>query len=69
MSENNFAKIDDVRVGTILIADGGFSCMDENVRLVVVCDDDGNLSVPCRMGGHDLAGQIENDHYVGLSLG
>ena len=57
-----------VKVGTHLVADGGFTCIKAGAELVV-SEKDGGLIVPCRDGGHDLAGQLdEGSTYIGLYL-
>ena len=63
-----WARVDQTKAGTMLIADGGFhGCIREGAVLTVEEDDDG-LYVPCGHGNHYLDGQ-ENDagsHFVGL---
>jgi len=61
-----FAKKEEVHPGTVLRADGGFTCLDDGEILTVRRDEDGVLSVPCRQGSHGLNGQLENGEYVGL---
>ncbi len=59
-----YAKIADVKVGSILKPDGDFTCMLEGTKLVVAHDD--GLYVPCSVGRHYLSGQVQGDHYLGL---
>lgn len=49
-----FAKVDEVKEGTILIADGGFTCLKEGEICTVKKDSNGDLYVDC-------AGSDEND--------
>lgn len=42
-----YAKIADVKPGTCLRADGGFTCIAEGAILTVEADENGNLFVPC----------------------
>ena len=63
-----FAKVDEVKRGSFLIADGGFTCMEPG-RKKVMANAEGDLYVRCREGRHYLDGQIdENGVYVGLTL-
>lgn len=63
-----FAHIDDVCEGTHLVADGGFTCIEQGAELTVLADEDGLLYVPCRDGMHYLEGQLDDNRYVGLYL-
>lgn len=66
-AEPRYARVDEVQVGTVLIADGGFTCIKEGARLTV--SDNNGLRVPCRhYGGHHLDGQLENGEYIGFTL-
>ena len=58
-------KCSDVHPGTMLIADGGFTCIKEGDVLTVEADRNG-MYVPCRDGKHYLDGQVDRGHYVGL---
>lgn len=64
-------KIQEVKAGMTLIADGGFDCIDEGAQCVVETDGDG-LFVKCRCGRHGLDGQVgsapdyTDDELVGL---
>lgn len=68
--------VSSVKVGTVLICDGGFVsnhpcgfCMDEGAEKVVKRDMDGELFVECRDGKHFLAGQEnDDDTYSGFWL-
>jgi hypothetical protein len=61
-----FAKLSDVRVGTKLVPDAGFTCMEAGAILEVAEDDKG-LFVPCSHGRHYLDGQLEDGvEYIGL---
>jgi hypothetical protein len=63
-----FAKITEVSPDTKLIADGGFTCLREGVKVRVFADDQGKLYVPCGHGRHYLDGQAGDGVYIGLSL-
>ena len=63
-----YAKNSEVKAGTILIADDGFTCLHDGAERTVESDDDG-LFIPCAAGKHYLDGQLnENDEYVGLTI-
>lgn len=53
-------KLDDVKPGDVLIADGGFTCLAENARCEVLKDHYG-LYVNCDEGKHYLDGQLDDD--------
>ena len=60
-------KLSEVKPGDVLIADGGFTCIELGATLVVGDD----LSVPCAHGKHFLDGQVDfddGDTLVGLTL-
>ena len=63
-----WAKIDQVKPGTMLVADAGFTCMAGGAIKEVKAGPDGSLYVDCASGHHDLAGQVEDDYYIGLTL-
>lgn len=68
-----FAIVVEVTEGTILVADGGFTCIKEGSELTVARDEHGKLYVPCSSGKHYLNGQCDDDsvegaEYVGLYL-
>lgn len=70
MSEQRLAVIPccEVRAGTRLRADGGFTCLLEGEVVTVEADGD-MLFVPCVNGKHDLDGQRDFDTgetYVGF---
>jgi len=61
-------QLADIKEDTVLVVDGGFSCLTEG-EFVVASRDDIGLYVPCDDGKHYLAGQT--DHHgdlVGLRL-
>jgi hypothetical protein len=63
-------KLSDVRVGMVLIADGGFTCLGEG-RYEVKADhvDHSELYIICREGKHFLSGQIDAEgKLVGLTI-
>ena len=51
-------KLTDVKVGDVLIADGGFTCIKENAELTVEAASNGQLYIPCSAGRHYLDGQV-----------
>ncbi len=66
----DWAKESEVKVGTELIADGGFTCIRENAVLIVK-QDDGGLFVDCDDEGHKhyLDGQLDDGEvYIGFEL-
>lgn len=66
--EKLFAGIDDVQEGTMLVADGGFTCIKEGTCMIVRKDNHG-LYVPCKDGNHYIDGQLDDgDVYIGLYL-
>lgn len=61
-------KVAEVGPGTRLVADGGFTCLNDGAVVEVRSDDKG-LYVPCAHGKHYLDGQTDDGiAYVGLSL-
>jgi hypothetical protein len=61
-----FPKIETVKPGDTLIADGGFTCLKDGQHCQVKVDADG-LYVECTEGRHGLDGQLnEKDEVVGL---
>ena len=64
-----FAHIDEVKVGTLLEADGGFTCLRNGEVVEVERHESGELTVPCRDGTHFLDGQLdEGNEYIGFTL-
>jgi hypothetical protein len=64
-----WAKVADVKVGDILVTDGGFICIRKG-RRCRVHEDDGGLYIRCSAGHHYLDGQIDFEQgvdYVGLT--
>jgi len=60
----------DIKVGNVIIADGGFTCLADGQTCVVRIDRDGDLYVTCQDGCHYLDGQVdENDIIVGFEMG
>lgn len=62
-----YARKAEVREGSVLVTDGGFTCMGEGQQKTVEKAPDG-LFVPCGDGRHYIDGQLEGGHYVGLQL-
>ncbi len=63
------AKLSEVKPGMVLIADGGFGCIEAGAELVVASRE-GTLYVPCEHTFHDLEGQVadDGDTLVGFKL-
>lgn len=62
-----FAHKDDVTEGTILKADGGFTCIEEGALCTVMVGEDHTPYVLCKDGCHYLGGQLDNNNrYVGF---
>ena len=62
-------KFADVKEGDTLIADGGFTCINEGARLTVK-KSVGGLYVPCESGQHFLDSQVDwnnNKDLIGFS--
>jgi len=62
-------KLANVKVGDVLIADGGFDCIKEHAEKRVRKDKDG-LYILCKVGHHYLAGQLDLEtckNLVGLT--
>ena len=53
-------SLEEIKVGEILIADGGFTCLQEGEELKVKVDKAGDKFVECEQGQHFLDGQ-ENE--------
>ena len=69
MTLPSYAHVSEVKVGTKLRTDGGFTCIDGDQVLTVEQDERGELFIPCDRGRHYIEGQLEDgDHYIGLSL-
>lgn len=63
-----FAKLDDVHLGTKLVPDAGFTCMEAG-KIVEVTEDENGLFVPCSHGRHYLDGQLDDGvEYIGLAM-
>lgn len=66
-----FAKAAEVEAGSVLKADGGFTCLRAGAERPVE-QDDGGLFIRCRSGKHYLDGQRERTArgvvLVGLAL-
>lgn len=63
-----YAKVSEVKEGTVLVCDGGFTCVDDGAELIVKKDEKG-LYFDCRDAGHYLDGQTDDGKvYVGLYL-
>jgi len=66
-----YAKTSEVRAGTIVRADSGFTCMSEGLKTVRA--DEGGLYIPCSAGRHYLDGQLDRDvqdgeAYIGITM-
>jgi hypothetical protein len=62
-----WATVDQVKPGSIVEADGGFTCLRKDTEHLVYSDPDG-LVVLCDYGKHHIDGQLDDTHtyYVGL---
>jgi len=73
MTQLYVIPIEDVSVGDVLIADGGFTCLEEGEKCKVY-EREGRLGIACTGGFHFLDGQEDNflighgdaTHYVGF---
>lgn len=61
-----FAKVSEVTLGTKLVADGGFTCLNDGDVVEANRDADGDLFVPCASGTHMLDAQLNGDEYTGF---
>lgn len=52
-------KLNDIKVGSCVVMDGGFSCMEAGPH--VVHQDEDGLYVVCRNGHHYLYGQEDEE--------
>ncbi len=65
-NERKFVRVEDAVEGSLVEADGGFTCIKKGTILKIVQDVDGDLCVPCDKGLHGLAGQVEKDYLIGF---
>jgi hypothetical protein len=56
-------ELSEVKVGDILIADDGFTCIDEGRECVVKADDNGELYVDC-CGPEDTRSDYDDTHML-----
>jgi len=70
MSNLSFAAISEVKLGSRLRCDNGFTCITGNTTRIVKADKHGYLYISCKGGAHYLDAQISADgkQYVGLYL-
>lgn len=61
-----YATVRATKAGSIVIADGGFTCICKGAKLTVKTAADGDLYVDCDEGQHSLSGQREGSVYIGL---
>ena len=67
--KRNHIRLTDVMVGDILIADAGFSCIEDQKKCRVLEDKDKGLYILCSNGKHFLDGQTDTiGDLVGLVL-
>lgn len=75
----DFASVNEVKEGTVLVADGGFACLHEGDVLTVQKDSELaaanpelpelGLFVPCSDGKHFLDGQLDDGEvYIGFRV-
>ena len=58
----------DIHVGSVLVADSDFRCLDEGQKVVVEMSSDG-LFVSCKKGRHYLSRQLDDQlNLIGLTL-
>lgn len=61
-------KLNEIKTGDILIADGGFTCLREGQSCEAKHDECDSLYIDCDEGQHRLDAQVdENDDLVGLA--
>jgi hypothetical protein len=56
-----YAKLSDLKPGSFVTVDDGFSCMLEGVVFEVKADPKGSLYIDCSENGHTLDGQLAGD--------
>lgn len=63
-------KLNEVKEGDRLVADGGFTCMRDGQVGVVFLMDDGKPALPCDAGCHTLDGQVDekDGSIIGLAM-
>lgn len=54
-------SLEEIKHGDILIADGGFTCLQEGEELEVKLDKNSEKYVECEQGYHFLVGQENSD--------
>lgn len=54
-------KLKDIQLGTQLVANGDFPCLEEGQVVTVQEDEEGDLFVLCYAGEHYLFNQIDDD--------
>jgi len=59
-----YAPSSQISVGTVLEADGGFTCLTKGQRVTVAANDTNELYVPCDEGEHYLDGQLDDAGYL-----
>ncbi len=65
-----YARAADVKVGDVMITDGGFTCMPAGAEKIVQADEESELCIPCDHGLHKLEGQLGyTDETEGLYVG
>lgn len=68
-TEKDHVPVAQVHVGTLLIADGGFTCIAEGSELEVKIDNHRRLFVDCVEGVHYLNGQVDNSRGIPVFVG
>lgn len=63
-----YAKLSELKVGDVLEADGGFTCIKKGAVLPIWVGNSGQLTVSCLLhGGHEIGGQADDgEHLVGF---
>ena len=65
---NNFARVDELKVGDLVTVDASIDCIGGSMERVVKESETGDLYIECSHGRHYLAGQrmSGDDRYVGV---
>jgi hypothetical protein len=65
-----WAPTSSTKVGSILIPDGGFDCLEKSMAAIVKADRSNNMYVECKKGRHYLSSSVSDDRteYVGFRL-
>lgn len=64
----SYMKVSEALPGVKVIVDGGFTCIPEGTIVELKEDTDGSIYFDCSAGHHDIAGQVEDNHLIGMFL-